>query len=139
MTFPDVVVSENPSNEEGECDLNEEIVRLFKTAKLKCKFEIQKIDENNATLVFGVVSGVNISSGESLDIDPEPPVNSTATYKDSVLSSTVFMEGAEFPFNFEIKKGSDGNISFVTKSTISGVNDDGSKFSLPFTLTCQKY
>lgn len=45
MTFPDVVVSENPSNEEGECDLNEEIVRLFKTAKLKCKFEIQKIEE----------------------------------------------------------------------------------------------
>ena len=140
LTFPDVRVSSSGSqSEDGECDLNEAMMQALKTAKLKCKFEIQKIDENNATLIFGIESGVNTETGKDLDVDPDPPTKSTATYKDGVFISNVSLFEANISLNLVMKQTGDDNITFLVKTRIRGTNEDGSPGSLPCTLAGQKY
>ena len=137
MTFPNIETElAKIKEEDSDCDFTEEMIQTFKVAKLKCKFEIQKIDETNATIVFGITSGVNTETGEALDMDPDPPVSSTATYIDGVFKSNIKMdEDLSIDLNFDMKKNNDNSITFENNTSMQGVDDDGSIISLGINLT----
>ena len=140
MTFPNIETElAKIKEEDSDCDFTEEMIQTFKVAKLKCKFEIQKIDETNATIVFGITSGVNTETREALDMDPDPPVSSTATYIDGVFKSNIKMdEDLSIDLNFDMKKNNDNSITFENNTSMQGVDDDGSIISLGINLTGQK-
>ncbi|SKB46351.1 hypothetical protein SAMN02745120_1605 [Acetoanaerobium noterae] len=140
MTFPNIEADLNYiKSEGGECDFTAEMVELFKVARMKCKFEIQKIDETNATLVFGITSGINTSTGEALDIEPDPPVSASATYNEGVFASKVIMDD-EMAINLslDMKKTQEGNRVFENTSTIIGEDENGKIMKITINLKGQK-
>lgn len=139
MTFPDVKVTpKEPGAEEGECDFTEAIVETLKAAQLKLKFEIQKVDEENANLVFGIVSGVNKNTGEAMEIDPDPPVVSPATYKDGIFDCSMNMDGTMVILKLEMKKDDQDEITFYYKGAIQSGDPEKSESKLGYDLNGKK-
>lgn len=134
MTFPDVRVTAKSTGEEGECEITEAIAELLRTAKLKCSFEIKKIDEENATLVFGIVSGVNQSTGEALEIEPHDPFIQSATYRLGVFESNLIIDESSVPLKMLMKKNDAGEIVFDCNGDITSKGENGETSRLPFNL-----
>jgi len=139
MTFPDVQVTPRAAGEEAkECDITEEIAQVLKTAKIKCHFDIQKTDEENASLVFGVVSGVNQATGAPLDIDKSDPVTQAATYRTGIFESNVILDDSTLPLKIQMKKNEAGEIVFDYSGEIHGVDDKSAEWRLKFNLKGKK-
>lgn len=139
MTFPDVQVTPRAAGEEpNECDITEAVAQYLRTAKLKCAFEIQKVDEVNANLVFGVVSGVNQETGEALDIEKNDPLVQTATYREGVFEATVMLDGATLPLKIQMKKNEASEIVFNSVSEMHGIDEEYHAWRLKFTLQGKK-
>lgn len=139
MTFPDVQVTPRAAGEEAnECDITEEVAQFLRTAKLKCTFEIQKVDEVNANLVFGVVSGVNQETGEALDIEKNDPLIQTATYREGVFEATVMLDGATLPLRIQMKKNEASEIVFSSVSEMHGIDAEYHPWRLKFALQGKK-
>lgn len=141
MTFPTIeadLAHLNEESEEGDCDLTEAIIQGLKNAKLNCHFEVQKIDETNANLVFGISSGVDMVTGEALEIEPDPPTSSSATYNEGIFNATFPIDNGSIHLILEMKKTNDGNITFENTSAMSGKNDKGVTQNLNFLIKGQK-
>lgn len=139
LKFVNIEIPEPSANSDEECEITDEILRMLKSAKLKCKFEIQKIDDANADIIFGITSGVNEETGESLDMEPNPPARGSAIYKDGILSVTVSVdEGSVMSIKLTMKKTAEGDIVFDNNGTLNIDNGDGNAGVLEFNLKGKK-
>ena len=135
MTFPNVKVTPKAAGEKkSECDITEEIAQVLKAAKIKCSFDIQKIDEENAELSFGIVSGVNQATGKALEIDPQDPYIQKATYRLGVFESNVVIEKSTLPLKIQMKKNDAGEIVFDFNGVLAGDTDSDKAIHLEFNL-----
>ena len=140
MTFPSIEADLSYIEKEGgECDFTEEMVQLFKVARLKCKFEIQKIDETNANFVFGITSGINTSTGEAIEMNPDPPKSFSGTYNEGIFTTRVLMgEDLTLDLNIQMQKTAEGNIIFENNSAFIGQDEDGRIMKITINLKGQK-
>lgn len=139
MTFPNMKIETgDKAAGDEECDMSEEIAEFFRVAKLKCKFEIIKIDEENAKLIFGFVSGVNKETGESLEMEPGDPITGTATYKEGKFVSTISVDGSTISFNLNMKKDSSENIYFSDQGKIVAKDEEYGSGTIEFHLEGKK-
>ena len=137
MDFPNPPVVEETA-EESECDINAAIAEMIRIAKLSCSFNIQKIDEENATLVFGVKSGVNKETGESLDVEPSDPLSGPSTYKDGVFTSKIDVEGSSIEMKLNMKKTPEGEITFEGNGVMTIVNEGNTTGTIDIRMVGKK-
>ncbi len=137
MDFPNPPVVEETA-EESECDINAAIAEMIRIAKLSCSFNIQKIDEENATLVFGVKSGVNKETGESLDVEPLDPLSGPSTYKDGVFTSKIDVEGSSIEMKLNMKKTPEGEITFEGNGVMTIVNEGNTTGTIDIRMVGKK-
>ncbi|MGB5822630.1 MAG: hypothetical protein WBH44_01030 [Proteocatella sp.] len=139
MKFLNIEMPEPSADSDEECELTDVILSTLKAARLSCKFEIVKIDEENADVIFGITSAVNEETGESLDIDPDPPVRASAAYKDGILALTaVIDEGSVMSISLTMKKNDEGDIVFDNNGRLDIDNGDGNSGKLEFNLKGKK-
>lgn len=136
MTFPDIVIppkDTSSSSEEGECDLPLAIMEALKAAQIKCRIEIQKIDETNANFIFSATSGKNMKTGEALEIEPKPPVQSHGTYVEGIFKTNVLIDNGSFPMALAMKKLDDGTITMDYTGSMDIPESEG--VSIVFKIT----
>ncbi len=138
ITFPEAKVVPIQEGEPSECDISGAIAEFLSVAKLKCKFEVVKLDEENAELIFGIVSGVNKKTGEALEMDPEPPSRAKATYKDGKFVSSIAFEDSSINLSLTMKKEMDGSIVFGNVSKIIVKDEEYGDGILEFYISGKK-
>ena len=126
------------STEEGECDLGPAIAEMIRVAKLKCIFDVRKIDEENATLIFGVSGGVNKETGEDLEAEPADPVSGTATYKDGVFKASILYEESNISISLNMKKSPEGEITAEGGGLITFIEEGNKKGTLDIRMVGKK-
>ena len=126
------------SAEEGECDLGPAIAEMIRVAKLKCIFDVRKIDEENATLIFGVSGGVNKETGEDLEAEPADPVSGTATYKDGVFKASILYEESNISISLNMKKSPEGEITAEGGGLITFIEEGNKKGTLDIRMVGKK-
>ena len=124
LDFPNPPVIQESAAEEGDCDMNEMIAEMIRVAKLRSSFDVRKIDEQNATLVFGFISGTNKETGESLEMEPQDPVSGPATYKDGIFKADINIEDGDISMSLNMKKTPEGEITSEGSGTIT-FKDEG--------------
>lgn len=137
MDFPNPPVVEETA-EESECDINAAIAEMIRVAKLKCIFDVRKIDEENATLIFGVSGGVNKETGEDLEAEPADPVSGTATYKDGVFKASILYEESNISISLNMKKSPEGEITAEGGGLITFIEEGNKKGTLDIRMVGKK-